>query len=207
MKKTLLVVFCFIAISAMGQDGPLQNKNGRIILPQMGDYAIGISANPILNFAGNIFNDHPINTLGPTFLNGNTLFGKYFISDQTALRVKGQISYTRYKIVHTTVDQEIDIAAGYEKRRGSDRFQLLYGPEFILGSDYVKVTYTGGETEKEGSTYMGLRAFAGVEYFIFPKLSLGAEMGLSFRSNVGGDRYFLMRNDIMNGQILLLIHF
>ena len=60
MKKvglTLLVALVFV-FSANAQ---LKNKQGETILPETGDWAIGIDAAPILGYFGNMFNANTSN--------------------------------------------------------------------------------------------------------------------------------------------------
>ena len=100
----------------------------------------------------------------------------------------------------------IVLGAGYEMRRGKTRLQGFYGGMFMIGLGGSKSTYTYGNgitstnqnptstvwtptvtagplgtrtlEDKAGSTFMlGLRAFGGAEYFIFAKMSIGAEFG------------------------------
>jgi hypothetical protein len=89
-------------------------------------------------------------------------------------------------------------AGGIEKRRGHNRLQGFYGGELLLGfsSSSTKNTYeieynqanadkgymsagasrTLSEKSGMGITF-GLRGFIGVEYFVAPKISIGAEFG------------------------------
>ncbi len=83
----------------------------------------------------------------------------------------------------------IDLGFGLEKRVGSTRVVGVYGAMFNVGFGSSKTTYTYGNalaannpvanrlTEtKNGSTFgLGLRAFAGVEWFCAPKISLSGE--------------------------------
>lgn len=90
------------------------------------------------------------------------------------------------------------LAAGLEKRRGHNRLQGYYGGEILLGlnSGSTKNTYeieynqaaqdagyiapgtSRVLSQKDGmSITVGLRGFAGVEYFVLPKISIGAEFG------------------------------
>lgn len=90
----------------------------------------------------------------------------------------------------------LNLWLGKEWRRGSTRLQGVYGAEVGLGFGSSKRTFDyeldaqimyrnelGSESEriteiKQGSVFMvGARAFIGVEYFILPKISLGAEYG------------------------------
>jgi hypothetical protein len=90
------------------------------------------------------------------------------------------------------------LAAGLEYRRGHNRLQGYYGGELLIGLGSQKVSnnyevefnrtavdsgfISNGSTrvlsDKSGVSFtLGLRGFAGVEYFILPKMSIGAEFG------------------------------
>lgn len=80
----------------------------------------------------------------------------------------------------------IQLGVGLEKRIGSTRVVGVYGADFNLGIAGEKKTYEYGNTlenqgsriteEKKGGAFMiGLNAFAGVEWFMAPKMSLNAE--------------------------------
>jgi hypothetical protein len=102
------------------------------------------------------------------------------------------------------------LSGGIEKRIGSNRLQGYYGGEAILsfGATTPNVENEWGITldtasvndgsalndrvlsSKVGSTFgFGLRGFVGVEYFVIPKLSIGAEFGwgLMFNTTAGGE--------------------
>jgi hypothetical protein len=90
------------------------------------------------------------------------------------------------------------IGAGVEMRRGHNRLQGYYGGELMLlfgnnktnntyGFEYSQVLEDDGfffsnpnsrvMNSKSGYFGLGLRGFAGVEYFFAPKISVGAEFG------------------------------
>ncbi len=100
----------------------------------------------------------------------------------------------------------IVLGGGLEMRRGKTRLQGFYGGMLMFGIGGGKDTYTYGNAfsttnmtptstvwtptvsagpsavrvteNKAGGTFMlGLRGFIGAEYFIFPKMSVGAEFG------------------------------
>jgi len=100
----------------------------------------------------------------------------------------------------------IVLGGGLEMRRGKTRLQGYYGGMLVFGLGGSKNTYTYGNAysttntaptstvwtptitagpaasrtteNKAGSSFMlGLRGFIGAEYFIFPKMSVGAEFG------------------------------
>ena len=101
---------------------------------------------------------------------------------------------------------QIVLGGGLEMRRGKTRLQGFYGGMLMIGLGGSKDTYTYGNaytqtntsptsttawtpissgpaasrtlTDKNGSTFMlGIRGFIGAEYFIFPKMAVGAEFG------------------------------
>lgn len=80
----------------------------------------------------------------------------------------------------------IQLGVGLEKRIGSTRVVGVYGADVNLGIAGQKKSYEYGNSldntgsritsEKQGGAFMvGLNAFAGVEWFVAPKVSLGAE--------------------------------
>jgi hypothetical protein len=83
----------------------------------------------------------------------------------------------------------IAIGGGLEKRVGASRVVGVYGGEAMIGLGGSKTTYEYGNAlsaqnpvgqrpteEKRGSTFgFGLNAFAGVEWFFAPKMSVSGE--------------------------------
>jgi len=228
------------------------SKNGHEVLPKAGDCAIGASANSLLYYVGNSLNgntdnDAPtLNYLG--FSNAqNTIYGKYFLDDKTALRAQVRIGYantTHNNFVTrvnsdaslnpgdevedklNVVSQSYAVGLGLEKRRGSGRVQGYYGAEAYLtyfnrtlnyeygnelssayssvastnwgvGGGFNPSAFNNGEgavgnrikTDRNGGQFgVMLRGFVGVEYFIAPKISLGAEFGWHLGYMFSGDR-------------------
>ena len=97
----------------------------------------------------------------------------------------------------------ITLGAGLEKRRGSTRLQGYYGGMAMISLGGGKTTNTYGNalsatnpvasrstSVKSGSNFgLNLNGFIGAEYFILPKVSLGAEYwwGLGFSSTGEGE--------------------
>jgi hypothetical protein len=86
----------------------------------------------------------------------------------------------------------LGIALGFERRKGNTRLQGFYGAEFFM--NYNSGTNTkyeyGNKIEyfdtgvmrttkiRSSSVFsLGIRGFAGIEYFIAPRISFGAELG------------------------------
>ena len=173
MKKLIFSIsLCLIVgFASMAQDAEvnnpvLTNKRGVAILPQAGDFALGIDASPLLDYAGNFLSQSSSST--PTF-DGfkGSVFGKYFIQDDRAIRARvllGASSQTRKAFVqddakptetnYTLEDvfkvsqTNVALGIGYEFRRGKGRVQGFYGGEALLGysSSKYKYEYANGIT-------------------------------------------------------------
>jgi len=151
MVKPFVLSFClFLSATCFGQsDSVFTSKRGKPILPQRGQFAVGISANPILSFAGNLFSSSGQNKLSAELLNNNLLFGKYLISTHLADRLKLGINRNSSSIKNqvpndnnfsATISDElvrsltsIQIIPGIERRRGISRLQVTYGGELVFG--------------------------------------------------------------------------
>jgi len=166
MKKTIILISLCLTISfaSMAQDAEvLTNKRGVAILPQAGDFALGIDASPLLDYVGNFFSD---GYGSPTFdgLNKGTVFGKYFLQDDRAIRAKFSLGMgsvatkafvrddnkqsatppeTNFTLedVRKYSNVNIDLGIGYEFRRGKGRVQGFYGGGAALGYSSSKYKY------------------------------------------------------------------
>jgi hypothetical protein len=290
MKKIIITFsILFLGLISFSQDegttGPV-NKKGETILPQKGDIALGVDASPFVNLIGNMFRIN--DATGPfsdpsafNFIDGFSLYGKYFLDEKTAVRARLYINSMSTKFNNLVVDDAnasdlyarvtdswkhsengIGLGLGYEMRRGKSRLQAFYGGEVNLyvGGGY-KDTYEYGnvlnnfdsiptstidwdlfmstgvdsrllERKIAGGFGFGIRAFAGIEYFIFPKISVGGEFGLgvdmnkigegnviiehwnysthsreSVTTKIAGSSSFDLGNDNLGGNIFVLFHF
>ena len=178
MKKIKFSIFfclCF-ALIAQAQDDEMtnnvdpafHNKRGIYLLPEYGDFAIGIDATPVLNFLDNFISREridPGNHEDVIFSGINsTIYGKYFLNDNRAIRAKLMVNiqnYTYKGIVRndaefaanplntlaTVVDvmqsnsTNFDLLAGYEFRRGYGRLQGFYGGEVGIEYSFYKEKY------------------------------------------------------------------
>lgn len=224
MRKLLL--FCTLVFSvsityAQQSDGEeLLSKRGQPILPEAGHYSIGFDAVPFLDYLGNIFTGGGNTPPTAEFIN-QQIVGKYFLSDDQAIRVRAridqEITSNRNRVIldnqsipdddiQVTDEQtqsvtDISIGGGLEFRRGTGRVVGVYGGEaaLLIGRNSVSYEYGNPMTEVNQtptSTFdrvrngryerpveenngkqigFGVNGFAGVEYFVAPKLSLGAE--------------------------------
>lgn len=213
MKKfalTLLVAFAVITVTNAQE---LKSKSGVPILPEAGDYAIGIDASPIFDFFGNMIK---INSgaafADPSswdFVNNSAatnqaIWGKYFVEEKTAYRLNLRInknSQTTKTMVDDALgaalnDTFVDVAkksyynivlgAGIEKHRGKGRLQGLYGAEVLIGFGKGAV---GSENEKY-KYEEALSANFGAGYSRPLKLKQGTTMGIGVRAFVGVEYFF-----------------
>lgn len=234
MKRIYLTLgLCCTAFCVNAQNDQIQNKKGVDIMPQKGDFAIGVNALPALLYIGDLFGSGEPNTAlgGNKFVSpfaANTLFGKYMLTDNTAIRAHLRIGVSnnsfknslddagqtdpdfRVSDAFTRSSAVYNIGAGYEWRRGKTRLRGIYGGEvFYQFRQGVKQEFSYGNpiqigsetpfsttwnsngsvvsesslatrvlsTKAGNSNSIGLRAFAGIEYFIAPKICVGTEFG------------------------------
>jgi hypothetical protein len=152
----------------------IKNKKGESYLPVADEWALGVSANPFLDYIGNFVNGYDGFNSAPGFdfasnpANNIAIFGKKMIDANTAYRVRFNI--TAKTIIHKAVVTQdrvnanpdfpafaedwqninttsIVIAPGYEKRRGSTRLQGIYGGELVIGLNSNKVEYQYGNAQ------------------------------------------------------------
>lgn len=162
MKKSVLALaLAFGVTTAFAQD--LTSKKGEPILPEAGDWGLGIDASPILGYAKTfIGTSNGQNNLGWNFLTSNqTISGRYFADEKTVYRGAVRLGFgstTHTSLVKQDLQSDpnvkvtdtwkhsysgVGLSGGIEMRKGKTRLQGYYGGEvgiwFGGGSD--KVTY------------------------------------------------------------------
>ncbi len=172
MKRTIFtLLIAIIALSVSAQD--LTSKKGVPILPEAGDYAIGICADPFFSYLGNMFNGTydnygPFWDYKPNVL-PYTLYGKYMKDAQTAYRGYLRIGFgsmsQKEPVPETGADpgvfvedkmtdsySGIGFGFGLEKRKGKGRVQGFYGGEAGLAFSSETTKYTYGNAANESET-------------------------------------------------------
>jgi hypothetical protein len=164
MKKSTLLVaaLAFGATSAFAQ---YTNKNGLVVTPETGDYAIGVDATPFLGYFGNMLNGNT-NNGAPAwgFTNNNAMItGKKFTSETMAYRAALRIGFGSTTMTNPVEDDTsnaspkvytedkmkssgtfIGLGGGLEWRRGKNRLQGYWGGMAMVGFGSGKTTYTYG---------------------------------------------------------------
>lgn len=172
MKKSILAVAVLIGATSFAQDD-------KQYLPESGDWAIGIDANPFLNYFGNLIGGTADNVT-PTwsYLTTNqTITGKYFVSEDMAYRASVRLGFGSTKGSAMVSDRSytgtieypssmppmventwkagymnIGLGGGIEYRRGHGRLQGFYGGELGLSFSSSSWTYTYGNALNQNAT-------------------------------------------------------
>lgn len=167
----------------------LEAVGGDPVLP-MGDTAFD---NPTVSLMGKYMLTDELAVranIGVRLNNDNT--ATYVADDKaTLLDPLSEAKVVDYKNTRTT---EVYLTAGAEYRVGKKRVQGVFGGGILFGLDKQLATYTYGNEltpiNNDGyrplkefsagptSYYAGLVGSAGVEFFVAPKISLGAEVNL-----------------------------
>ncbi len=228
MKKILILIsvalMCTTLLYAQageGGDDVLRTKKGAPVLPQTGDWAIGIDATPFFRYIGNMFttNNNPYYpAFGFTAQVPGTVFAKYKVSEKTTYRgslligVTNETSKSQNLTDPDLVDKTttsaltIGILGGIEKNRQVfGRLVGLYGVQAgIMMDPYNAGTYMGKLRFKDaddsnnnyknvGGSTLSIMAggFVGVEFFFAPNMALAGEFGYNVSFYTQGNRKFV----------------
>lgn len=224
MKKlyiSIAILMVSVGIFAQGTDSVLRSKKGIPILPQQGDWAIGADALPYLDYLGNIFNNTVNNTLN---LGSHTIYGRYFIANNAAIRVLVSINdynnLSQYYIrddaaffadnlsKEKTIDTYKDIYTsyyldlGYQKFRGYGRLKGFYGVHAGFDLSRSQYVYTYGNditaTNTAPTTYYGINADGSRTLEIDYGVNKTIRVGL-----IGGVEYYFAPKICVGGEITL----
>jgi len=174
MKKTLTIFTLALGLTSTFAQTELKSKKEEVILPEAGDWAIGIDANPFLNYIGNMFGKTAAN-VAPSwnFHNANQIItGKYYSDASTAFRASLRLGMNSATIREMEANRmktalsptangfpgaasmventwkhstsAIGLSGGIEKRKGKTRLQGYYGGELGIFLSTSKDKYTYG---------------------------------------------------------------
>lgn len=166
MRKTVLFTAALVSSAAFAQTGEITSARGENWLSQDGDWGLTFDANPLLNYAGNLFNGHTGNNIGGGLTWANPWFavqGKKLVAADKAYRAKVRIGFGSQKntdlvastdpnaeagtlVEDVTKDSQFNLVlgAGLEKRVGSTRVVGVYGAEAYIALGSSKTTYEYG---------------------------------------------------------------
>ncbi|MCC6384697.1 MAG: hypothetical protein LC117_01650 [Bacteroidia bacterium] len=172
MKKSLIVLALAVFTTTAFAQEVMTSKKGTPILPEAGDWAIGVDATPFIEFFGNVMNNSnnigapswtsPFSSLSSS--SAPILYAKY-VKDQTThyramVRLGFGSSKENFVIQKDSTDGSsftpaqygsdesktsgngITLGAGIEKRKGKGRIQGFYGAMAMIGFGSEKTTNT-----------------------------------------------------------------
>ena len=172
MKKLLLLL---LLISHISHSQDLKSKIGENILPESGDWSLGMSADPFFNFFSDVLTGNNSSLNVPSFGDDLYFYMKHFVSEDKAIR------YTFGANFDTHLETwSMGLGYGIENRRGSTRLQGMWGYNGFIGigekfdsSDWLSIPtiiYEDGY-----NMHIMTALFVGCEYFFLPKIAIGAE--------------------------------
>lgn len=214
MKRKIFSIGAALAFAftVTAQTEEVTNKNGVVVTPEAGDWAIGFDASPLLNYAGNLLNGNTSNSMNTQFIGANqAIFGKYFVDASTAYRGGLRIAslsgkqeiLTDTNTVNSNPSYVTDIAkssgaaiylsAGIEKRRGKNRLQGYYGGEatIMFGGSTPNMSYEYGATLDSANIADG----AAVNGRTLTSKA-GSTFGFGVRGFIGAEYFFMPKMSI-----------
>jgi hypothetical protein len=169
MKQlTILICAIFLSVGLFAQEVDMLSKRGESILPQQGDIALGIDAQPVLGYFGDLFNGFAEgNNTNFGFINGiynaGSIYVKYYLEDQVAIRGAVRIGHTNWidkenvmmdqdipdplvtvTDVNTFNSTNIGIGADYLMYRGKGRVQGYFGGGAFVNYNSWKDSFNYG---------------------------------------------------------------
>lgn len=168
MKKIVVASAALVlAFGSFAQNDQIQNKAGVDIMPVSGEIGVGMNAIPFLTYVGDIFGLSSNNDVldGDKFINyfgSQTLFGKYMLTDDNAVRVHLRYGQNNSSVTNYVLDDvaghpdslvsdiakfrgtDFNVGVGYEFRRGKTRLRGIYGGELLYSYSQARTDYTYG---------------------------------------------------------------
>jgi len=199
--------FLFVLTTVLMLSWNVNGQDSTTFKPGKGDHGFAVNINGLLQ---NINLSPYSNQMGKP-----TIFYRYYMKEDVALRAGVGLQSNWYNMQRTDSlgasqvrrdtsfsQPTLSLSLGIEKHLGnSPRFDPYIGAEVALGiigkqrvSSFTIVNDTTGEdiTEMEyiedGGAQVSLRGLAGFNFFVYPKLSIGAEYGfMCYFATQGGD--------------------
>ena len=162
-----------------------------------------------------MFNGNTDN-IAPTVGNvtANSFVGKKFIDAKSAYRVVANVGFGSNNLIGDSTSLfdtykastlNLNLGLGKEWRRGSTRLQGFYGADALIGFASEKWSETNntvanGTFNAGTSINLGVTGFIGSEYFIFPKMSIGAQYNYGLQVAANGASNYKLGNVEVKGK-------
>lgn len=200
MKKFfMMAVMAVAALSANAQYAPAK-----------GDFSTVIKFNPFSNSSTTFDN-----------VDKYAIQGRYMVSDNDGIRLtlglgyeneKGEAKYNDTKFdIAKKAETSFSIKAGYERHfSANDRIDLYAGAQVGFATTSAKIEsldfYMGQSElvpfvgyEKGGKNTLSIGAFTGINFYVYKKLFVGAEIGFNYAHTSNKDSEVFKANDNNNG--------
>ena len=206
MKRISFLLSFFFCINIFSQD--LVSGKGENILPEEGDWSIGTTAHPIINFISSIFTDESSSLTMPSFGDDLYFYMKKFTSSDRAIRYIAGADFDMHEETWN-----IGLGYGVERRKGTTRLQGMWGyTGFIgVGDTFDSADLLSIPTAIYEDTYnmnMSFSAFIGCEYFIAAKIAIGAEYHYGCNLNLNNNKtYFNIGGNAQNTTMKINFYF
>ncbi|MDP4240439.1 MAG: hypothetical protein Q8904_13310 [Bacteroidota bacterium] len=224
IRKIITLSFltlCLISLKAQTKDSVATLKKSVDYLPKAGEFGIGIDATPIFNYVGNFFNQTSNNKLD---FSSPVLYGKYYLTDNEALRAvlmvsstnQNDVSYVRDDAAwflnpqsnkqvtdaNKLSDQQYFVSIGYQKFTGETRIRGFYGAQILGGYNYSKNTYTYGNPMSEiNPTPSSIYAYNGNKDRLLQSINTNSfHIGLG---GIAGFEYYILPKVCIGGELSL----
>ena len=214
MKKLFTLLLTTLLMSSICfSQGDLVSKKGTPILPEPGEYSIGINAAPFFNYLGNLLNsnqfnnspgwgftaDNPMNIVCKRVVNENTAYRAIFRFGITSMTDKEYVSDDYQSDPLVTVEDiwknnqvNISLGMGIEKNRGKGRLKGIYGLTGIISLSTNKDKYEYGNAYSTSNIYP-TRTFFGMNslgYSWVLEEKWGTILGIRAIGFVGAEYFF-----------------
>ncbi|MEO9531092.1 MAG: hypothetical protein ABJG68_06260 [Crocinitomicaceae bacterium] len=219
MKKIVMIALglCVAASVNAQSNEQIQNKNGKDIMPVKGEWAVGVgvSMSAVTGWVGSMFGYTGYNNVSQTYINNpafgatSSIFGKYMVSDNNAIRMSISNGGTDFTNNFQTYDDRANdpdsvvtdtyrsnssatyVSAGWEWRRGKSRLRGVYGAEAIMSWTNQHNHYSyGNALSASNPTPTANIGYWNNDYGRITEERFGATFGAGVRGFVGVE-YFI----------------
>ncbi len=209
--------------AAFEEEQPVENKRSASeYFPKAGDIGIGFDAAPFLNYLGNAFNGTQGNSLN---LGDNTLYFRYFLTDNAAARLALRInsnkdvhnfyvaddaaqmsdplSQNKVEDRRTELFTSYELRAGYQTFRGQNRLRGFFGGDLFFAYSKYSQEFEYGNKMTEINPAPTTAAFSGSAARRAIKTNSGGQVSLGLGAFTGAE-YYIMPNVCIGAELGLI---
>lgn len=216
MKKSIIAFFCGIMLTtAVVAQESEATDSGNEVLPAEGEFGLGFNVVPLVSYLGSNTNF----SQGNHVLGNNAIFGKYMLTNTSALRAHIGVNSTYQSSSNYVFDDtqnspdslvtdvmssrnhRYTFGAGYEMRKGKGRIQGIFGADAMFSWERNTASYEYGNDFSIGnqaptSTNNFNTGSAAPQGERLASLEGGGTFGMGVRPFVGIEYYFAPRISI-----------